>query len=244
MRRILGADGRELLQVRLPLGIEQYELQGRPDGLRPEGYESWLEYYRARLKEYCATHGSDRGFVIDTEAMRRLEEEGMLYYHRYLLCFQIGELDIVLRDTERNMELFTFVGKYAPSEEEGTNLTQYWPYILRIHATARAMQRLAAGDQAGVLEILEKARHRIRTLTPVPTQVFAHERKRSLDALQALIRQLRGKRPPSEKELLQRRMRAAIAREDYERAARIRDMIRRLDESGHDARPGDEDSRA
>ena len=40
-RIVRGDDGRELLQVRTPLGIEQYEMDGRPDGLRP--LEFWYE---------------------------------------------------------------------------------------------------------------------------------------------------------------------------------------------------------
>ena len=45
-RIIRGDDGRDLLQVRTPLGIEQYEMDGRPDGARPHGMESALEYYQ------------------------------------------------------------------------------------------------------------------------------------------------------------------------------------------------------
>ena len=35
VRRVTNHRGDEVLQVRLPLGIEQYEFQGRPDGRRP-----------------------------------------------------------------------------------------------------------------------------------------------------------------------------------------------------------------
>src|SRR5258708_38808929 len=42
--------GREVLQVRTPLGIEQYELEGRPDGARPHGLESALEFHQRRLE--------------------------------------------------------------------------------------------------------------------------------------------------------------------------------------------------
>ena len=43
------ADGRDVLQVRTPVGIEQYELEGRPDGLRPHNAESAFAFYHARL---------------------------------------------------------------------------------------------------------------------------------------------------------------------------------------------------
>ena len=50
-RIVHGDDGRELLQVRTPLGIEQYEMDGRPDGLRMHGMESALDYYTHRLNQ-------------------------------------------------------------------------------------------------------------------------------------------------------------------------------------------------
>jgi len=37
VRKILGLDGREKLQLRIDLGVLQMELTGRPDGLRPHG---------------------------------------------------------------------------------------------------------------------------------------------------------------------------------------------------------------
>jgi hypothetical protein len=43
--------GRDVLQVRLPMGLEQYELEGRPDGLQPHGQESLLDHHLARLAQ-------------------------------------------------------------------------------------------------------------------------------------------------------------------------------------------------
>ena len=52
VRKITGLDGREKIQMRLDLGILQMETEGRPDGRRPFGRESLLEYHlerRARI---------------------------------------------------------------------------------------------------------------------------------------------------------------------------------------------------
>jgi hypothetical protein len=48
-RIIEGRDGEPKVQIRLDLGILQMNMTGRPDGLRPFGFESLLEYYQARL---------------------------------------------------------------------------------------------------------------------------------------------------------------------------------------------------
>ena len=47
VRIITGDDGSEKIQMRIDLGLMQMEIAGRPDGERPEGYESLLESYEA-----------------------------------------------------------------------------------------------------------------------------------------------------------------------------------------------------
>src|SRR5262245_22720917 len=58
-----GKDGREITQVRTPMGVEQYELEGRPDGERPHGMESALEYQLHRL-EQAKAKGKESDFEL------------------------------------------------------------------------------------------------------------------------------------------------------------------------------------
>src|SRR5690242_1657239 len=88
VRIIKAADGRELLQVRLPLGIEQYEINGRPDGARPYGKESVLQYHLERLAQ---TEREKKPFSLSSEQCAELFSEGTLYYYRYLHLFQAKE---------------------------------------------------------------------------------------------------------------------------------------------------------
>lgn len=50
-RWIVGDDGEDRIQVRLDLGILQMHTTGRPDGTRPMGFESLLEYYESLLDD-------------------------------------------------------------------------------------------------------------------------------------------------------------------------------------------------
>src|SRR5438874_4787656 len=61
VRKISGADGQPKLQMRLDLGLLQMELTGRPDGVRPHGFDSLLDYFEAQLKKYHQD-GDDLGF--------------------------------------------------------------------------------------------------------------------------------------------------------------------------------------
>src|SRR5205823_4926860 len=48
-REVRARDGRSVLQVRIELGVLQLEMTGRPDGTRPHGLATYLDYLR-----YCA----------------------------------------------------------------------------------------------------------------------------------------------------------------------------------------------
>ena len=49
VRKIHGVDGLPKFQMRLDLGLLQMEMSGRPDGVRPHGYESLLDYFENNL---------------------------------------------------------------------------------------------------------------------------------------------------------------------------------------------------
>ena len=49
VRKIVGLDGHEKLQLRIDLGILQMELTGRPDGQRPHNCESLLVYHQDEM---------------------------------------------------------------------------------------------------------------------------------------------------------------------------------------------------
>jgi hypothetical protein len=49
VRIISGDDAEPKIQVRLDLGVLQMNLDGRPDGVEPHGYPSYLEYYEQRI---------------------------------------------------------------------------------------------------------------------------------------------------------------------------------------------------
>ena len=51
VRLIEGNDGRPKVQMRVDLGVLQMEVFGRPDGARPEGCESLLEYHEQRIDQ-------------------------------------------------------------------------------------------------------------------------------------------------------------------------------------------------
>lgn len=233
VRKIRGDDGIQKIQVRVDQGafqgILQLNLDGRPDGRKPHGMDFALDYFRSLLEGRRHQQGSgDAGFSLDREACRELFDESSRVYGRYVFLLQLKDYERVTRDTERNMELFRFVNAHAECEEDRSNLEKWWPYILRINAVARALKEADGEDFESALGILAEAKEQIRSLSEVEAEEFHVERERSQQALDELAEELRGRRPLSRREILEQRLQEAIEREEFERAAVIRDELKKL----------------
>ena len=229
-RKIVGDDGREKIQVRVDnaafQGVLQMELDGRPDGKQPYGHDFAFDYYRLSLKRYEKAHGTTEGFSLDASACSELFDESLRIYNRYIFLLQLQDYPRVVQDTERNMELFRFVNHYAEREKDRMNLEKWWPYILRINATARAM--LAIQDKQdfdNALRVVENTAEKIASLPEVDAEEFQVELERSQKALKEMAKAIRAHKPMTEIEKLQAKLSQAVAEERFEDAARIRDEI-------------------
>jgi hypothetical protein len=226
-RIVPGEDGRWILQVRTPLGIEQYELDGRPDGARPYGMESALEYHLERLEKAKAA-GREEDFELGPRECGELFNEGTLYYFRYVRLFQLNEWARTVRDTARNLRAFDLARRYARQEEDQQFLEKWRPYILRVNASAAAMIELDRKAYDKALNLLDEATARIQALPELDDETFIFERNRSLSGLREMAAQVRKNRPLSELEQLEHQLQRAVDRQDFERAAQLRDRIRAL----------------
>ena len=229
VRRITGRDGREKVQIRVRVdtyhGILQFDCDGRPDGRQIRGHPFALDYFEELLREHAAGDDADEPFALTHKQAEEICREGVMIYHRYVVLLQLGDHDRVIRDTMRNMRLFRFVADHAEHEEDRQRLEKWWPYIIRIHHTASALKSIHRGDFDRALAAIKEARQRIDELPEQDDEVFHHERERSLSALDELARQIDRQRPLSPVEELEKRKEQALAREDYEEAARLRDEI-------------------
>ena len=226
-RIVHGDDGREVLQVRTPLGIEQYEMDGRPDGLRPHGMESALEYQLHCLNQ-AKFSGREADFELSPEECSELFQEGTLYYFRYVRLFQLKDWPRTIRDTARNLRSFDFLHRYARREEDQQFLEKWRPYILRLNACAAVMQEMDKGAYDEALKLAHEAIRKIESLEEQEDDTFKFERDRAVMALRELESQIRKNRPLSELEQLEHQLRRAIQKQEFERAAHLRDRIREL----------------
>ncbi|MBX6312835.1 MAG: UvrB/UvrC motif-containing protein [Isosphaeraceae bacterium] len=224
VRIITGDDGREKLQARIDLGLLQMELSGRPDGQRPEGFESYLDYLEDRARK--AT--SDEPLVLDRRDLALLMREGVQYYHRYLALFHLERYDLVARDTARNLRLFAFVREHAPGPRETMQFDQYRPYVTMMHTKALGLQALERGDYPTALERIDEGIAAIRAFLREYDQPDREADCPELGHLLAWRHEVERNRPLGPIERLEQQLELAVTREQYEEAARLRDQIRRL----------------
>jgi hypothetical protein len=232
VRLIVGGDGLEKIQMRIDLGLIQMEIDGRPDGQRPEGFESQLDLHEARAAEAA---NAKREYPLSSDDCVVLMREGLQFYHRYLSAFHLGRYDIVARDTARNLRLFAFVGLHATEHRDKLEFDQYRPYVEMMHTRALASQAIEDGDHALALSRIDDGIAAIRRFLNEYHEEGKETECQELRSLVRWRREVERKRPKRPLEQLEQLLEVSVRLEDYEQAARIRDQIRQLHETGADA---------
>jgi hypothetical protein len=228
VRLIRGDDGREKIQVRLDLGVLQMEIDGRPDGERPHGFESALDYFEEQAIDRSRADATPAHFVLTSDECDELLREGIQYYHRYVSCFHLGRYELVARDTARNLRLFAFVVAHAAEKADEWRFDQYRPYVIMMNTRARSMLRLEDEDYDAALAIIDEG---IQNIVAFLSEYHFQEQEESCPELVFLTQwreKLDEERPLSQVEVLERKLQEAIDAESYERAAELRDRLDRL----------------
>lgn len=229
VRRFKGRDGRQKLQLRVDLGVLHMEAEGRPDGKRPMGHDSWLQFYQSRLGEHIAERGEEQGFLLKPEDCQRLQQEAIQYYHRYICLFQLGDHAGVLRDTERNLEVFALLEKYSETPEVGAALAVFKPQVLLMRTRAQGALALEADDPRAAVRAIEAGVEAIRGVFNESETEMADQAS-EVRMLESWLQELRPHLPLTARERLETELNQAIAREDYEKAAELRDALKNLGE--------------
>jgi hypothetical protein len=226
VRKINGADGQPKLQMRLDLGLLQMELNGRPDGVRPHGFDSLLEYFESQLKDH-QSRGDDLSFHLTGDDCESLRQEAVMYYHRYLSLFVLEDFGGVVRDTARNLRVIDLCGKYATDEQDRLVLEQYRPYIIMMNARAQASIHFRDKRYPDALTAIDEGIEAIREFYERFGQEEAFTRSSEVKLLKRFARDIRKKLPVDPMQKLQMRLEKAVKLERYEEAAKLRDEITR-----------------
>jgi tetratricopeptide (TPR) repeat protein len=228
VRKIVGHDGREKIQLRIEMGILQMEMSGRPDGQRPFEQESLFHYYQAQAKE-TEIETNDETFQLDSEACMSLQIEALQYYHRSISFLEIGEYDKARQDAERNLDLFDFVKTYAEDEEDRLAFENYRPFVISHRVRAEVLLYLETDAYDRALEKIDVGIQEIQTFFQDFDRIDLVHENEEVTFLKEWAEEIRNERPKTASQDLKEQLRDAVAHEDFERAAQLRDRLTDLE---------------
>lgn len=229
-RLIQGDDGQPRIQIRVDLGILQMYPAGRPDGERPHGFPSLLEYFEAQLD---AKTDEDEGstterFSLNQEDCRLLREEAVQYYHRYLALLALEDFEGVVRDTTRNLRVLDLCATHAETEADRSVLEQFRPYILMLRARAMASQALKDNEPKAAVFAIDQGLESLRQYFSSVGQPQMFDASAEAEMLRGMRESLVPKLPVSQHAELRTRLAEAIETENYELAAILRDELKMM----------------
>lgn len=230
VRVITGDDGDPRIQVRLDLGMLQMHVEGRPDGQRPHGFGSLLEYYENQADEKAAAGDTDEALTLGADDCRALREEAVQYYHRYVALLVLEDFEGVVRDTTRNLRVLDLCAKYAQADSDRTVMEQFRTYITMIRARAMAGQAIKDNEPKAAIHAIDEGLESLRRHYIENDRPEMFDQSGEVQALRGMRDALVPKLPVSQKGELHERLARALEQENYELAAILRDEIRLLKE--------------
>jgi hypothetical protein len=232
VRLITGEDGEPRLQVRISLGLLQMFVDGRPDGLRPQGHDSLLEYHESRLDQAMAEAAESENvrFSLTPDECEDLRDEAAMYYHRYIALLALEDFDGVIRDTTRNLRVLDLCAQHAETEGDRGALEQFRPYIMMVRARAMASQALKENEPKAALHAIDEGLDALKQYFSDAGEPDLYDESAEVQMLRGMRDALVPKLPVSQKSELRERLARALEQENYELAAILRDELRLLKE--------------
>lgn len=228
VRVIRGKDGKDKIQLRLDLGLLQMEMDGRPDGKKPHGMDSLLDYYKKLAAEHSGGDGNGEEFGLDADDLIKLHHEAIQFYHRYLCFFQLEDFVRAERDTARNLEVIEFAEKYCDNEDEVWSFKQYWPYIIMMNTRAKAAQLLQYKKFDRALGLIHAVIDAIKEFYEEYGVDYSNDDSNELKFLENWADSIMNTRPMTSRQKLEKDLEKAISRQEFEKAAKIRDKLRSM----------------
>lgn len=218
-RLVRAADGRDVLQMRVELGVLQMEVTGRPDGTKPGGAETYLDFL---LRE--AFHQSDQTELSDRQ-LEEIDHEFSQYYHRRICWLAVREFERAVSDADHTLALMDYLSRRKTDEDWEREQAEQRGLVLFHRTQAAALAHLEQEGAEAAIEEINVGLEAIERLSESQDGTAAPERMVSqLRDLQDWVRD-----HYQVDRTLNEQLAEAVAAEEYERAAKLRDELARRD---------------
>jgi len=224
-RAVRATDGREVLQMRVEMGVLQLEVEGRPDGERPHGIETYYEY----LRGVALKAGDD--FELNPQQCLEADREFMQFYHRRVCWLALREFRRATSDADHTLAFMDFVCEHSPNEEWTLSHEQYRPFVLFHRVQASTLAQLEEQGPEDAVQELDRGMQQFEGLFEEfesDDDFEDDELVRRLVELRDTLREQYDLKPSLNEQLAK-----AVETEQYELAARLRDEITRRETKRH-----------
>lgn len=218
VRLIKGKDGRDVIQMRVDMGILQLETTGRPDGEQYQGHETVLDYLHQRLLE-APDHQ-----LTDQECLD-VDREFMQFYHRRICWLRLQFYHRAVMDADHTLRLMDVTEKMSPDEEWTGSHEQYRPFVLFHRTQADALGKL---EEATAEEAVQAINAGLETMRAFFEKHDAEEHFETDELVVRLVELRESLRSEyAVGQTLKEQLAEAVEHEQYELAAQLRDELSR-----------------
>jgi hypothetical protein len=221
-RLVQAQDGREVIQLRVDLGVLQMETAGRPDGASPHGHATYFDYLQEQAR---LARRAERSFVLNEEQCQDADREFLQFYHRRMCWLALRQYARAVRDADHTLAFMDFVKRHAPSEEYLDAHEQYRGFVLFQRTQAAAALQVEKNAPEEAITEVHRGLDRLRAF------FAAYEREEEMEE-DGMVRHLRHVEATLKEQYnigatLAEQLQEAIAAEDYEKAAQLRDALKK-----------------
>lgn len=222
VRLVKGKDGRDVIQMRVDMGVLQLETTGRPDGLPIEGCETYLEYLQLQ-------HLAQPDRTLSEEECGEVDREFMQFYHRRICWLRLQHYHRAVMDADHTLRLMNLSDEMSPDEEWAGTHQQYRPFVLFHRTQAEALGELEENTAEHAVQAINRGLETIRDFFDQHGAEEHFEEDELVVRLVELRESLRTEYAVGQ--TLRERLEAAVEQEQYELAARLRDELTRRESS-------------
>ena len=225
VRTVKGVDNREVIQMRIDMGILQLEIAGRPDGNRPEGHDTYLDFLRAKSST------NDGEIEFNEDICGEVDREFVQYYHRRICWLTLRQFDKAVRDADHTLALMDFCRDHSNDEQWTMSHEQYRPFVLFHRTQADALAALEDGGPESAIERINTGVDEFRRFF---ASYDAEDHFEEDDLVKRLIELRESLREQFDVgKTLEEQLADAVAQEEYELAAQLRDELNRRTQGWH-----------
>jgi hypothetical protein len=197
------------------------EVTGRPDGSRPGGAETYFDYLLA------LSLNEEPDFKLSDEQCAEVDREFVQFYHRRICWLALREFERAARDADHSLALMDFVREHSPDDEWTASHGQYRPFVLFHRVQAGALAKLENEGPEDAIREINAGLDRFRSMFSSDEFNDQFDDNELVDRLIQLKESLR--EHFSIGRTLDEQLADAVAAEEYELAARLRDQMARRD---------------